>query len=548
MTLRLKIQLAQVPMLTALLLVSGLAVWTYVHLGQLAHEMLVYNHNSVRAVLGMTESLERINRAGLLRLLEGNRQPDQDLDRFRQQFEAALRLQEQSSLEGGEAEATTALALAWGRLSAELLAFRAATDDQEARDIYFKRLLPAAGLVGSRLQPVLEINQRALTNKSQRVGDQTYSFLMVVVACAALALLLGAAATLTLSGRMLSPLTSLAKGVQLIAAGDFAARVPQGGKDEVGQLAGEINAMAGHLQEYRQQARDELSLARRATLAAINSLPDPVLVLDLDGRVVNLNHSAQQLLLPGCDPTAARAGSFQPVVSACLLNLLNHVRQTREAYSPKGFHEAVKVRFSEGERYLLPRAFPVEDPESGLAGFTVLLQDVTRPRRLDQMKDDLVATVAHEFRTPLTSLHMAVLLCLDQVAGPVSPKQRELLSAARQDCERVQALVDDILDLSRMEQAAAVKRLRPVAAAQLMDLAQGLHATDARQNGVEIMVAAAPGETVLADPDRVSLVFANLIANAIRHTPPGGQVTLSAQREGGLLRFTVADDGGGHRP
>ena len=89
--------------------------------------------------------------------------------------------------------------------------------------------------------------------------------------------------------------------------------------------------------------------------------------------------------------------------------------------------------------------------EGELRGAAVVLQDVTRLRRFDELKNDLVATVAHEFRTPLTSLRMAIHLCLEEAAGPLTEKQADLLFAAREDCERLQAIVDDLLDLSRIQ-------------------------------------------------------------------------------------------------
>ncbi len=104
-----------------------------------------------------------------------------------------------------------------------------------------------------------------------------------------------------------------------------------------------------------------------------------------------------------------------------------------------------------GDRYFLPRATPVYESRGVIVGATVLLQDVTRLRRFEELKNDVVATIAHEFRTPLTSLRMAVHLCTEQVAGPLTEKQAELLHAAREDCDRLQAMVDDLLDMSRIE-------------------------------------------------------------------------------------------------
>ena len=99
----------------------------------------------------------------------------------------------------------------------------------------------------------------------------------------------------------------------------------------------------------------------------------------------------------------------------------------------------------------------------------MILQDVTRLHRFDQLKNDLVATVAHEFRTPLTSLRMAIHLCLEQAAGPLTEKQSDLLYAARDDCERLQRIVDELLDLARIQGGRMQLRRRRVAPRALIE-------------------------------------------------------------------------------
>src|SRR6185369_2233068 len=212
----------------------------------------------------------------------------------------------------------------------------------------------------------------------------------------------------------------------------------------------------------------------------------------------------------------------------------------------KGFEEAVKVPSSEGDRYFLPRATPVYEEQGGIAGATVILQDVTRLRRFDELRNDMVATVAHEFRTPLTSLRMAIHLCLEQAVGPVTEKQADLLYAAREDCERLQAMVDDLLDLSRIETGRVEMRKRPTSSATLLEAALETHRMLSEERGVQLVVTPlAVDEEVFADPERVALVLSNLVSNALRHTPAGGQITLRARPTNGWVRFEVTDTGAG---
>src|SRR5262249_1265887 len=138
-------------------------------------------------------------------------------------------------------------------------------------------------------------------------------------------------------------------------------------------------------------------------------------------------------------------------VRPILERLCSHVLGGKGPYTPSDLREAIRVPSNEGDRYFLPRAAPVYETLGRLVGATVVLQEVTGLRRLDELQNDLVATVAHELRTPLTSLRMALQLCLEQVLGPLTEKQAEALHAAREDCTRLQTMVDDLLDLSRIE-------------------------------------------------------------------------------------------------
>jgi signal transduction histidine kinase len=204
------------------------------------------------------------------------------------------------------------------------------------------------------------------------------------------------------------------------------------------------------------------------------------------------------------------------------------------------------VASSEGNRHLLPRATPLYSEEGGVAGATVVLQDVTRLMRFDELKNDLVATVAHEFRTPLTSLRMAVHLTAEEAVGPLNEKQTELMQAAREDCERLQGIVDDLLDLSRIQSGRIALKIERIDAGALMGGAAASLRSAAESAGLDLVVSAPdPPVEVQADPERAELVMSNLLANAVRHTSRGGKVEVQARVLGDAVRFEVRDTGEG---
>jgi len=204
------------------------------------------------------------------------------------------------------------------------------------------------------------------------------------------------------------------------------------------------------------------------------------------------------------------------------------------------------VQRPEGERVFLPRAEPVYEEGGGIVAATVVLQDVTRLRRFEELRNDLVSTVAHQFRTPLTSLRMAIHLCLEGIAGPVTPKQQELLYAGREECERLQGIVDELLDLARLQSGSIPLDLEVVAAQTLLEEAAKPHRADAEAKKIALEVEPVLGDArVRADPQRLRLVFQNLLENALRHTPEGGRITLRASEDAASVRFEIHDTGPG---
>ncbi len=264
--------------------------------------------------------------------------------------------------------------------------------------------------------------------------------------------------------------------------------------------------------------------------------------------MLNLNGAAEALFRrsAGAQPSVE---ALEPELRSIVERVRAHVLAGKGPYVPHGFDEAVKVESSEGARRLLPRASPLYSEEGAISGATIVLQDVTRLMRFDELKNDLVATVAHEFRTPLTSLRMAIHLCAGEVVGPLTEKQADLMAAAQQDCERLQSIVDDLLDLSRIQSGRLELAWGTAAPHDLVDAVLGKHRSEASAAGIELSGRA--GEhlpQVSVDRERVELVLSNLVANALKYTPRGGSVEVTAVEGEGSVRFEVKDSGSGIAP
>lgn len=373
---------------------------------------------------------------------------------------------------------------------------------------------------------------------------------LLTLATAALAMVAGALASLRFTKRTLRPISVLRQAAERIGQRDFAARAQVAGSDELAALASDFNAMAERLAELQRSSVGELLQARQAMQAAIDSLPDPVLIFDLEGRVRETNAAAEATLAlrPG-ESYEQGVERADPEVRAAIERIRSHVLSGKGSYAPRSFAEALRLPSADGDRFWLPRAVPLRGPDAAVIGATLVLQDVTRVRRIEDLRDDLVATVAHELKSPLTSLRMAIHLCIEEAAGPLTATQGDLLHTARQDCERIQSIIDDILDLARIQSGRLELRSETLVAEDLVTAVVEAHRPAALERAIELRADVLPGGPGFsADRERLELALGNFVANAIRHTPRGGRITVRCADEREALRFEVEDTGEGIPP
>jgi two-component system, NtrC family, sensor histidine kinase KinB len=549
MRLRSKLLWAQVPLALALVLVGWVSRRTIARLEDASQDILKDNYASVLAAQRMISAANAIGLEASRLAVAGHHGDEAAVAAARQRFEHELRFQESNITERGEREMTGRLRASWERYQRVIDELRRAPP-AKAAEVYLDRVVPALVALQRATDDILAVNQDAMVRKSERARRDAERMNGAVLAATIGACLLGLFASTVLTTRLVRPLSVLSQAARRVGQGDLAVRARIDGRDEIAQVARDFNAMADHLSEYRSSSLGELLQAQQAAQATIDSLTDPVLVMTSAGALTNANQAAEDLLGVSVERAGDAMATLPPALRDTVQKAVEHVRSGKGAYVPKGLEDALAVVTRGGQRFLLCRANPVLGESGEVVGVTVLMQDVTRLRRFDELKNDLVATVAHEFRTPLTSLRMAIHLCLEESVGPLTPKQADLLYAAREDCERLQGMVDDLLDLSRIQAGRIELNARAVQSQALIEDTIAAHKTAARDRGVTLELGLPTVDVpVIADPDRIQLVLTNLVTNAIRHTPSGGQVQLrSAPHGGGQVRFEVSDTGEGIDP
>jgi signal transduction histidine kinase len=333
---------------------------------------------------------------------------------------------------------------------------------------------------------------------------------------------------------LLQPIRQLTDSALALGEGNLDRDVPVTSHDELGELARTFNAMAAKLRVYRDAMAEKAQRAQRVMEATLTSAPDPLFVVSREGTHEVRNPAAEVL---------AATPEFAAGFPEAIAQPLQEVLATGNHYLPTDYQRVVTVR----DRHYLPRILAIGVELADFRGAAVVLQDVTKFRLLDDAKSNLVGTVSHELKTPLTSLRMAVYLLLEQQTGQLTPVQHELVEQVRDDTDRLLRILNDLLDLSRIESGVAAPHLRPVAVAGLLEaMAREVRPVVEAAGQTLIVQTTTEPVAVQVDEDRIRHVFINLLTNASKYSPAGSAITLYARcADEGFLRFGVVDNGPG---
>jgi signal transduction histidine kinase len=551
-TFRKRIIVGMVPLLVLLLALGGAGTILIYRLGHRVGDILRENYDSVVYMGQLNEALRRIDASFLVALAGRETEAASQYRAAWDAYKVNLVGEQHDITLPGEGDLVEQLASLSKQYRTQGDEFFAAPAAQRETLYFGQQTSPGLRAMPQRIKTtsdrVAQINQdwmEHVNHESRRVAD---SSLVSYAFGGALGIGLAALLVASTIRAIRFPIDAMAESARAIGAGDLDQLVSVASDDEFGDLATRFNTMTRQLRELRESHGARLALAQQSTQAAIDALPDPVVVVDLEQRVELANRVARRLLgvLPQ-QPGKTSPAQWQPPDP--LRQPLAEALRNQAEYLPLGFDKTIALRTGEAVGYFLPRILPICNTDGATVGATLLLQDVTRLHLLDEMKSNLVATVSHELKTPLTSIRLALHLLLEETTGPLLPKQLELLVDARDNAERLLAMINNLLDLARLEQGRRQLQLqssRPMAL--LRPMTESFRPRAAEQ-GVEFTVEApADLPEVAVDTDQMAHALQNLLDNALSYTPQGGRIVLAAARAGDQVEFSVTDNGRGIPP
>lgn len=523
------------------------AIINFFRLGRSIDRIFRNNYKSVVAAQNMKDALERMDSSATLALAGQMQRARRQYETNEKHFADAYYIEAHNITEPGERKIADDIGrefTTYKQSIEKLLYAEPAMPAQSARTLYFNTLEPGFVQLKSRAQDVLNINQNAIVRADKRAKTQARNASITSVIVTIAALLLAVFLALRMVRETLIPVRTLTRQAEEIGAGNLNQHIDILRSDEIGTLAISFNTMAQRLREARRMLEHQLHLAQRMSDAALTSLYDPVIVTDSKGRIVHVNRAAEGLFGPVNKLVGSTARDA--IHEAGVVNEIeNAIAEcgTRTAERKPGMAE---IQVGTAKRTYYPRATAMCDDDGTLLGAVAVLEDVTHLTELDRMKTEFISVASHELRTPVTSLILATQLLQEGAAGQLEPNQKEIVAAQLEDLNRLDKLMHDLLDLTRLELGTTPPKFELVPPVELVQTAVDSMASQAEAKGINVMEDIAEGlPSVQADKAQINRVLINLLSNAIRHTSTGGSIVVRAKKKENTISFDVEDTGTG---
>jgi signal transduction histidine kinase len=397
---------------------------------------------------------------------------------------------------------------------------------------------------------IYNINMSAIQKINLRIGETARRVSLWMIIIGALSILITLLFIIKYPGSIVNPILELTDKIKAISKGNYDQQLKFTSQDELGDLAAAFNVMVGRLREYDESNLDKLLVEKKRLDAIIENLQDAVFILDENKNFLMANRIALSL-------TGLRSkdisGKYAPDIAMnndLLRTLIKGlVKNGQEDNSDD--EKPIKIIQDKKEYFYSREIIEIKTKPAGgdidrIVGYILLLKNITLFEERDVAKTNLIATVSHELKTPISSINLSLKLLEDDRIGGLNEEQRNLIIAMRQQSVRLSKMVNELLDFSQTETGNIKLKISKVRPEDIVDLSVTAIMMLLSEKKIQLNLNVADNlPDVKADLEKTVWVLVNLITNAMRFTPESGTIILDAQTDKDFIKFSVKDEGPG---
>ncbi len=532
-----------------ILILSVLGIYFINRIAQGSKGTIKDNYRSIEYATMMTKYLDEIYQLKAQEYLAVQNKIDiSKLNQFNKEFQTNFNLEAHNITEVGERELV-------GELNQNYIKFIQVIEGKDENNSNsaknnLETIIYLYKITRDNILGIYQVNMDAilLRNRMAEHTSEEVTFYMAIVGI--FSILSTLLFIFRFPNKIVSPITELTKKIISISEKDYDQKLIITSKDEMGDLARAFNVMVQRIKEYDETNLDQLLFEKKRMDAIVKNLQDGVIILDEYKKIILANNplvklaglKEEEVINRYAPDIAARNDLIRTMISSLMVE---GSENKEEEIKP------IKIILGNKENYYSIEHIAVElksstNNRNNLVCYIIMLKNITLFQERDTAKTNLIATVSHELKTPLSSINLSLKLLEDSRIGNINEEQRGLLNSIRQQSIRLSKVVNELLDFSQAETGNIKLKITEIRADDIVELAVValMMFISEKKIQFETMVS----ETlpaIKADLEKTVWVLVNIINNAIRYSPEGGRIIVKAESEKEFIKIEVSDEGPG---
>ena len=521
-------------------------LWTVVNLNKLDNSInaiMKSNYNSIVAVQNMSLILERQDSLQLSYIFTKNKDYIEKFYENKEEFYSSLKVERNNITETGEDELSKKAKENYEIYSKRFDEFLKIKNEGEMQNYYFKEIFPVFEELKQNFRDLIDLNQTSMLIKKEKAAEISQQAVLSIIFLVAAITVIGFILSSFIINGIFVQFRELIEKMNKISKGDYSQRIKPLNDKELKKLAETFNKMSEELSSYRIMSIRKLMAEKKKAEAIVENISDGIIMADLKGKIILINKKAKHLFNLSDADEQTIGKDFISVIDN--KELFGKIKKNIEREKVEKEDRHFEITLLNNNKKIHTKIFINKiSIEKENIGVVILVQDITKLKKINQMKTDFVSTVSHEFKTPLTSMGMAVSMLAE--GKNLNEDQRECVNIIKEDNERLNILVNDLLDLSRIESGKTVMNMKENFVSEIVNSAVNSLKKLFETENVNYKVGNIDlNYKVMADFNRIIWVMTNLLTNAVKYRDESRQleIEVNAVKEEDRILFSVKDNG-----
>ncbi len=403
------------------------------------------------------------------------------------------------------------------------------------------------------LTDIMMLNMQAIERKSNVAKQTAETATLWISLTGCICFLIAFSSLINLPGNIANPIKELSESIKQIAAKNYKERVHFEGHNEFGELAHSFNVMAQKLEEYDNSKIAKILFGKKRIETLINKMHDPVIGLDEKGTILFVNEEALNATGLKREDLIGNNAKDIAISNDLMRNLLKEVI-TEKSKEKESKIKPLKIFINGKESYFEKELIDITVTPTGEditrnIGHVIILRNITPFKELDFAKTNFIATISHEFKTPISSIKMSLQLLNKSEVGILNSEQKHLVSSINEDANRLLKITGELLNMAQVDSGNIQLSINPSDPVEILSYAIEATKTAAEQKRIKLNIQHSDNlQKVLADGEKTAWVLTNLISNAIRYSYENSTINIKITDSDAKVVFSVQDTGQGISP